>query len=249
MTPRASRSSCTAGPTRSKLRDAGFSWRVEDADLRATMAKAARRRHRRTPRPSRSRALPSGRTSYRTLDEINAELDQLAADYPNLVKPLTLDHPTRRGPPGARHRDHDERGERRRRQAGVPHDGRAPRPRVALGRAQHGVRLRPADQPGQRRPGPRHRREDPHDHRAGGQRRRLPDQPLRGAARQLLDVRLRDEAQELHRSRRHPGAVPDGHLRRQPRRPPARHRPQPQLPRLLGRTGREHELEQRHLPW
>ena len=79
-----------------RLRDAGFSWRVEDADLRATMAKAAAADKAYAAAVAQS-PLPSGRTSYRTLDEINAELDQLAADYPDLVKPLTLDHPTVEG--------------------------------------------------------------------------------------------------------------------------------------------------------
>ena len=45
-----------------------------------------------------------------------------------------------------------------------------------------------------------------------------------------------------------PAAVPRRHLRRQPGRPAARHRPQPQLPRLLGRRRREPELVERHLP-
>ena len=38
------------------------------------------------------------------------------------------------------------------------------------------------------------------------------------------------------------------HLQRQPGRAAAGHGPQPQLPRLLGRSGREQQLEQRHLP-
>ena len=44
------------------------------------------------------------------------------------------------------------------------------------------------------------------------------------------------------------GAVRDRHLRRQPRRAPARHRPQPQLRRPVGRRRREHGLVQRHVP-
>ena len=79
-----------------RLRDAGFSWRVEDADLRATMAKAAAADKAYAAAVAES-DLPSGRTSYRTLAEINAELDELAADYPNLVKPLTLEHPSVEG--------------------------------------------------------------------------------------------------------------------------------------------------------
>ncbi len=72
-----------------KLRAAGFTWRVEDADLAATMrqARAADQAYAAAVAES---GLPSGSTSYRTLDEINAELDQLAKDYPKLVRKITL---------------------------------------------------------------------------------------------------------------------------------------------------------------
>jgi murein tripeptide amidase MpaA len=72
-----------------QLRAAGFTWRVEDADLAATMRKA-RAADQAYAASVAASGLPSGRTSYRTLDEINAELDQLAAEHPQLVKPLTL---------------------------------------------------------------------------------------------------------------------------------------------------------------
>ncbi|WP_377643547.1 M14 family metallopeptidase [Oryzobacter terrae] len=72
-----------------RLRAAGFTWRVEDADLAATMRKA-RAADKKYAASVAASGLPSGRTSYRTLDEINAEMAQLAKDYPNLVKPLTL---------------------------------------------------------------------------------------------------------------------------------------------------------------
>lgn len=72
-----------------RLRDAGFTWTVTDADLRATMRKAAEADRKYAASVAES-PLPSGRTSYRTLDEINTELDALAAQYPTLVKPLTL---------------------------------------------------------------------------------------------------------------------------------------------------------------
>ena len=72
-----------------KLRAAGFSWRVEDADLAASMRKA-RAADKTYAASVAASGLPSGRTSYRTLEEINAELDQLAADHPTLVKALTL---------------------------------------------------------------------------------------------------------------------------------------------------------------
>jgi hypothetical protein len=72
-----------------RLRDAGFTWTVRDADLRATMRKAAEADREYAASVTES-PLPSGRTSYRTLDEINAELDALAAKYPRLVRSLTL---------------------------------------------------------------------------------------------------------------------------------------------------------------
>lgn len=43
--------------------------------------------------------LPSGRTTYRTLPEYEAELRQLAAAHPGLVRHLTLPHATREGKP------------------------------------------------------------------------------------------------------------------------------------------------------
>ncbi len=72
-----------------RLREAGFTWRVEDADLAATM-RVARKADAAYASSVSESALPSGRTSYRTLAEINAELDTLAATYPDLVRPLTL---------------------------------------------------------------------------------------------------------------------------------------------------------------
>lgn len=72
-----------------RLRDAGFTWTVRDADLRATMRKAAEADRAYSASVAES-PLPSGRTSYRTLDEINAELDALAAAHPRLVRKLTL---------------------------------------------------------------------------------------------------------------------------------------------------------------
>jgi hypothetical protein len=81
-----------------RLRAAGFTWTVEDADLGATMrrARAADKAYSASVAES---PLPSGRTSYRTLDEINAELDALARTYPRLVKPLTLDNRSVEGRP------------------------------------------------------------------------------------------------------------------------------------------------------
>jgi carboxypeptidase T len=68
---------------RAKLRRAGFRFRV----LRRPAPRAT------------AAALPSGRTSYRTLADYNSELDSLAAANPDLVKPFTLAHQTRLGRP------------------------------------------------------------------------------------------------------------------------------------------------------
>lgn len=80
----------------SVLRDAGFTWDVEVADLAAADRKdraADRGFAASTPRS----ALPSGRTGYRHLYDYEAEMKALAAAAPELVKPITLPHPTLEG--------------------------------------------------------------------------------------------------------------------------------------------------------
>ncbi|MGH3367547.1 MAG: M14 family zinc carboxypeptidase, partial [Nocardioidaceae bacterium] len=72
-----------------KLRRAGFEWTVEVRDLEA-QARADQRANRQYAASVEQSGLPSGRTSYRHLDDYNAELEQLAAEYPDLTKPLTL---------------------------------------------------------------------------------------------------------------------------------------------------------------
>ena len=135
----------------------------------------------------------------------------------------------------ARQADLRRRGQRQRRaerrQAGLPAHRRPPRPRVADGRVHDGVHQRPADALRQRR-----RREDP---ARQGQADRGPGrQP--GRLRPLAQPAERAEAQELpDHGRRHPdarGLHAGGE--RQPR-----HRPQPQLPAVLGRPGLEHERD------
>ena len=81
-----------------KLRAAGFTWRVEDADLAATM-RTARTADQAYAASVAESGLPSGSTGYRTLDEINAELDQLAKDYPKLVRKITLPNASVEGRP------------------------------------------------------------------------------------------------------------------------------------------------------
>lgn len=75
------------------LRDAGFKWKVEIADLRANARKNARADARYARRVQES-PLPSGRTSYRKLKDYNADLTMLHRRYPKLTKPITLRHTT-----------------------------------------------------------------------------------------------------------------------------------------------------------
>lgn len=81
-----------------KLRAAGFRWRVEDADLASTMRRAAAADRAYAARVGTS-PLPSGRTSYRTMNDVYVELDALARKYPKLVRPLTLSNRTVLGRP------------------------------------------------------------------------------------------------------------------------------------------------------
>jgi hypothetical protein len=72
-----------------RLRDAGFDYSVKIADL-AARNKANAAKDRKYAASVAQSPLPSGRTSYRTLDDYNNEMTQLAQRYGNLVKPLTL---------------------------------------------------------------------------------------------------------------------------------------------------------------
>ena len=76
-----------------KLREAGYSWTVEVADLQAEMT-AQRRADRAYAASVEESPLPSGRTSYRTYGDYLTDLDALAAQYPSLTKPLTLENRT-----------------------------------------------------------------------------------------------------------------------------------------------------------
>jgi hypothetical protein len=71
------------------LRDAGFTWTVRIDDL------LARQRDRIAldeafAAATEVSALPSGRTSYRVLDDFAAEIDQLVADHPDLAKRVSI---------------------------------------------------------------------------------------------------------------------------------------------------------------
>ncbi|TDD68694.1 M14 family metallopeptidase [Actinomadura rubrisoli] len=76
------------------LRAAGYTWRVRVADLGATRAqdRAYAAGTARSP-------LPSGRTSYRTLDDYESEMSALARRHPDRVRRFTLPERTLEGRP------------------------------------------------------------------------------------------------------------------------------------------------------
>ena len=90
--------------------------------------------------------LPTGRVAYRTLTDINAELQQLATTYPDKVKLFTLSKTSLLGKPIYGVEVSHNVATRPPRQAVVPAQRRAPRPRVADGRVHARVRLGPAAQ-------------------------------------------------------------------------------------------------------
>ncbi len=79
-----------------RLRAAGFSWRVEDADLAASSRAATRADAEYSASTARS-PLPSGRTSYRTLNDYASEMRALEQRYPQTVRLITLKNRTVQG--------------------------------------------------------------------------------------------------------------------------------------------------------
>ena len=79
-----------SGSDEARLRAAGFRFEVRIGDLLGH-SRAARLRERRGARSLRqATALPSGRTTYRTLPEFQQEMKDLAAANPGLVRVFTL---------------------------------------------------------------------------------------------------------------------------------------------------------------
>jgi len=74
-----------------RLRASGYDSRVLIADMDGHNRRARETEERREARGLAS-GLPTGRVSYRTLDEINAELRQLAVTHPRRVKLFQLPH-------------------------------------------------------------------------------------------------------------------------------------------------------------
>lgn len=70
------------------LRRNGFKWTVKVADVAAAAKERAERDQRLQALGASS--LPSGSTAYRTVEDYNAELEQLAQKYPDNAKLITL---------------------------------------------------------------------------------------------------------------------------------------------------------------
>ena len=79
-----------------RLRDAGLDYSVEVPDL-TVQARSDRAADRAFAKRVGTSGLPSGRTGYRHLYDYEAEMKALAAAAPELVKPITLNHPTLEG--------------------------------------------------------------------------------------------------------------------------------------------------------
>jgi hypothetical protein len=78
------------------LRDAGLDYTTEVPDL-TVQARSDRAADRAFAERVGTSGLPSGRTGYRHLYDYEAEMKALAAAAPELVKPMTLNHPTLEG--------------------------------------------------------------------------------------------------------------------------------------------------------
>jgi murein tripeptide amidase MpaA len=78
------------------LTEAGFAYEVEVADLAAQSASDRSADEAFAAAVDRTE-LPSGRTAYRRLADYEAELKSLATQYPDLVRPITLEEPTVEG--------------------------------------------------------------------------------------------------------------------------------------------------------
>ncbi len=83
---------------RTRLRRAGFRWRTKVADLGA-QDRRDRAAERASARRAQARALPSGRTLYRTYEEYGADLTELVETYPGHVRRVTLPEPSLEGRP------------------------------------------------------------------------------------------------------------------------------------------------------
>jgi hypothetical protein len=81
-----------------KLRDAGFQYTVEVADL-AAQGRRDRKADAAFAAATPETELPSGQNTYRRLFDYSEDLKRLAREHPDLVKPITLNHQTYEGRP------------------------------------------------------------------------------------------------------------------------------------------------------
>ena len=81
-----------------RLDDAGFDWTVEVADLAAQDA-ANRRADAEYAAATAVSPLPSGRDTYRTLEDYEADMSRLGDHHPDLVRVITLPHTSVEGRP------------------------------------------------------------------------------------------------------------------------------------------------------
>jgi hypothetical protein len=81
-----------------KLVDHNFAYTTEVSDL-AVQARNDRAADARFAAANAASDLPSGRTSYRRLFDYSEDMKTLAADNPDLVRPITLNHDTYEGRP------------------------------------------------------------------------------------------------------------------------------------------------------
>jgi Zinc carboxypeptidase len=80
------------------LRRNGFSYKVEVPDLAKQDARSEELTARFSQRVGKS-ALPTGRTSYRQLNDYSEDMKRLVRENPDLVRPFTLPHRTHEGRP------------------------------------------------------------------------------------------------------------------------------------------------------
>jgi hypothetical protein len=73
-----------------KLKQLGIKFQTRIADLTSVALRSRRADARYRASVAGASPLPSGRTTYRTYDDIQAELKQLVADHPNRVRPVTI---------------------------------------------------------------------------------------------------------------------------------------------------------------
>jgi hypothetical protein len=81
-----------------RLREAGFQYTVEVPDL-ALQARRERQADLRFEAANAASELPSGRTTYRRLFDYSEDMKRLVREHPDLVRGVTLSHPTYEGRP------------------------------------------------------------------------------------------------------------------------------------------------------